>query len=115
MNERQLRWASRNRSKSTRSREVGDMVGQLVKELEDGWHGDRQAISEVVSSITDDIFSAHGKLGWISQGVVTILVDEPTLVFDMQRRWQQTLEHRLKRRLKRGRNYRVMFDYDRHR
>ncbi len=114
MNKRQLHWVSRNRSRSTRSREVGDLVGQLVEGLEDSWHDNRQALCEVVSSITDEIFSAHCKLGWINRGVITILVDEPALVFDMQRRWQRALEDRLKRRLKRGQHYRVMFDYDRH-
>ncbi len=114
MNNRQLQWVNQNRSRSQRARGVGDIVGQLVSNLEDSWHGDRDALREAVSSITDENFAAHCKLGWIDQRIVTILVDEPTLVFDMQRRWQQPLEKQLKLAVKRGRNYRVRFDYDSH-
>jgi len=114
MNSKQLHWVSQNRSRSQRVRDVGNIVGQLVSNLEDSWHGDRDALHEAVSSITDENFARHCKLGWIDQRVVTILVDEPTMVFEMQRRWQQPLEKRLKLALKRGRNYRIRFDYDRH-
>ncbi len=114
MDSRQLQWVNRNRSRGSRTQGVGDIVGQLVSKLEDSWHGDRDALREAVSSITDENFARHCKLGWIDQRVVTILVDEPTLVFEMQRKWQQPLEKKLKLALKRGRNYRIRFDFDSH-
>ncbi len=83
----QLGWACRNRQPVTRSAPLGEITRRLLEGLSTSKAGHLSELQRVIGATTDDLFRRHCTLGPLRHNVLTILVDDESLVCGMRLDW----------------------------
>ena len=83
----QLGWIHQNRSRRTRERRAGDVLGSLAREVRPADAERLHAVISTVASLVDQAFMRHCRVATLSKTAMVVTVDEPALVCPMRLRW----------------------------
>ena len=87
MTQRQLGWVCRNRQPVARSAPIGHVARRLLEGLCTSKAGHLSELQQVIGTTTDALFRRHCTLGPLRHNVLTILVDDESLVCGMRLEW----------------------------
>ncbi|UCE62078.1 MAG: DUF721 domain-containing protein [Phycisphaerales bacterium] len=109
--EEELTWVQRNRARRPSERQAGQVMETLVvRECTDAFERCGE-LARALAGYVDDDFRRHCRLAGVSRGVLTINVDEPSLLYAMRMRWEGVLGDAVRRCGRRGVIGRVVFEY----
>jgi hypothetical protein len=91
----QLGWVHQNRTRRTRERRAGDVLGSLAREVRPAEAEHLRAVISTVASLVDQAFMRHCRLASLSKAAMVVNVDEPALVCPMRLRWLDALRKTL--------------------
>ena len=87
MNEQQIAWVRRNREPARLGGRVGQVAAGILEGVSSSTAGRLSQLQQVIGGGTDQTFRQHCTLGSLRNNVLTILVDQESLVSVMRLEW----------------------------
>lgn len=91
MNEQQIAWVKRNREPVRLGGCLGQVAAGILEGVSSSTAGHLSQLQRVIGAGTDQAFRRHCTLGSLRNNVLTILVDQESLVCAMRLRWFSAL------------------------